>query len=141
MVPGFSPVSARLAATQEINFIMKRLHAAHVKISATTYIKQIDDRAVVVYDVHSEQERTITGVDAVVLCTGRLPVNELAKELEGKVAQLYTIGDALAVRLFATASYEGQKFARLIGEPDAPKTFTEAFFQSNPPEFASIPAG
>jgi hypothetical protein len=51
--------------------------------------------------------------------------------LEGKVAQLFTIGDALAVRPLATAAFEGQKFARLIGEPGAPKSVSEAYFRSD----------
>jgi len=79
-------------------------------------------------------------VDAVVLSTGRVPQDQLAHELEDKVAQLFTIGDALAARPLATASYEGQKFARLIGEPDAPTTFSEAYFRADDPAFTPLPA-
>jgi hypothetical protein len=62
------------------------------------------------------------------LATGRIPVDGIARELDGQIAQLFTIGDALGVRPLATAAYEGQKFARLIGEPDAPRTIAEAYF-------------
>jgi hypothetical protein len=37
------------------------------------------------------------------------------------------------VRPFATAAFEGQKFARMIGEPDAPKSVSEAYFRSDDP--------
>ena len=139
MMPGFSPVSARLEGTQELGFIMKRLHDAKVKISPSTYIKRIGNHEVIVYDVYSEHERTVKGVDAVVLSTGRVSVDGLAKELDGKIAPVFTIGDALAARVFASATYEAQKFARYIGEPDAPKSFSDVFFQKNPPEFMPAP--
>jgi dimethylamine/trimethylamine dehydrogenase len=130
MTPHLAPVSPRVTSTQDAPFIMKRLRTAGVKLSITTYIKRIGDHEVAVYDVYSEEERIIKGVDAVVLSTGRMQVNQLEKDLEGKVAQLFTIGDALAVRVWATASYEGHKFARYIGEPNAPKSFREAYYHT-----------
>jgi hypothetical protein len=57
-------------------------------------------------------------------------VNALEKELSGKVKQLFTVGDALAARMWATASYEGHKFARYIGEPNAPTSVSEVYFGS-----------
>ena len=75
-----------------------------------------------------------------VLATGRQCRDGLAAELEGKVAQLFTVGDALAVRPFATAAYEGQKFARLIGEPDAPRNVGEAYFRPDDPAVYPVPA-
>jgi hypothetical protein len=140
LTPNFAPMSTRLVSNQDSRFIMKRLRAAGVKLSPMSYIKQIGFHAVTVYDVYTEEQRTIDDVDAVLLSTARVPVDSLSKELEGKVEQLFTIGDALAARLFATATYEAQKFARHIGEPDAPRTFAEAFFRKNPPEFAPQPA-
>jgi 2,4-dienoyl-CoA reductase-like NADH-dependent reductase (Old Yellow Enzyme family)/thioredoxin reductase len=140
LTPGFSPVSARLVDSQESTFIMKRLRALGVTFSPSTYIRSIGDRQVTVYDVFTEHERSIEGLDAVVLSTGRVPVSGLARELEGKVTQLFTVGDALAARPFAAAAYEGQKFARYIGEPDAPRTVSEAYFSTNKAEVMPMPA-
>ena len=119
---------------------MKRLRALGVTFSPSTYIRSIGDRQVTVYDVFTEHERSIEGLDAVVLSTGRVPVSGLARELEGKVTQLFTVGDALAARPFAAAAYEGQKFARYIGEPDAPRTVSEAYFSTNKAEVMPMPA-
>ena len=119
---------------------LKRLRAAGVTISTNTYIKRIGDHSVTAYDVISEEERTIEGIDAVVLSTARIPQNGLTQELTGKVAQLYTVGDALAARPWAAAAYEGQKFARYIGEPDAPTTVGEAYFMKDPPDVLPLPA-
>jgi 2,4-dienoyl-CoA reductase-like NADH-dependent reductase (Old Yellow Enzyme family)/thioredoxin reductase len=140
LTPGFSPTSARLVDAHESRFIMKRLRAAGVTISTNTYIKRIGDHSVTAYDVISEEERTIEGIDAVVLSTARIPRNGLTQELTGKVAQLYTVGDALAARPWAAAAYEGQKFARYIGEPDAPTTVGEAYFMKDPPDVLPLPA-
>jgi hypothetical protein len=140
LTPGFAPISARLVDAHESRFVMKRLRAAGVIISPNTYIKSIGDHAVTVYDVISAEERTIARIDAVVLSTARVPQNRLAQELSGKVPQLYTVGDALAARPWAAAAYEGQKFARYIGEPGAPATVGEAYFMKDPPEFMPSPA-
>jgi 2,4-dienoyl-CoA reductase-like NADH-dependent reductase (Old Yellow Enzyme family) len=140
VTPGFSPLSPRLTESLESNFINKRLRAAGITFTPATYIRRIGDHEVVLYDVFTEEERTVKGIDAIVLSTGRLPVNGLAKALDGKVAQLYTIGDALAARPFATAAYEGQKFARYIGEPGAPRTVGEAYFRAKEPELTPVPA-
>jgi len=138
--PNFSPVSPRVDGTEETRFIMKRLRAARVKISPSSYIKQIGDHEVTVFDVHSEEERVIAGVDAVVLSTGRVSVNDLEKGLDGKVSQLFTVGDAAAARMWAAASYEGHLFARFIGEPNAPKSLADVYFGSDELQLQPIPA-
>jgi NADPH-dependent glutamate synthase beta subunit-like oxidoreductase len=140
LTPRFGPVSASLMDTQEVRFVIRRLKEAGVVFSPSTYIRSIGDHDVTVYDVFTDQERTIDGVDAVVLSTSRVPNYGLAKELEGKVRQLFIVGDALAARPWRTASFEGHKFARYIGEPGAPRTVTEAYWQRNPPEVMPKPA-
>ena len=67
-------------------------------------------------------------------------MSALATQLSGKVKQLFVVGDALAARPLAAATYEGQKFARYIGEPNAPKTVAEAYFAPNDLDCAVLPA-
>jgi 2,4-dienoyl-CoA reductase-like NADH-dependent reductase (Old Yellow Enzyme family)/thioredoxin reductase len=138
--PEPTAVSLRLQESMEINFIMERLEQAGVTLSTSTCIRSIGSRVVTLANVHSNTERKAADVDAVVLVTGREPVNDLARELEGRVAQLFTAGDALAVRPFAAAPYEGQMFARHIGEPNAPRTVTEAFFAAPHSDHGWAPA-
>lgn len=118
---------------------MRRLKSEGVRFATTTWARSIDERTVTLYDVHTDVEQTLD-VDAAVLSTSRQPVDELARDLEGQVAQLFTIGDALAPRPLAAATYEGQKFARLIGETDAPATVPEAYFRADSPEMNPLPA-
>jgi 2,4-dienoyl-CoA reductase-like NADH-dependent reductase (Old Yellow Enzyme family) len=116
-----------LLGTLEFGMIIPRLKGAGVTFTPETYIKSIGDKKIVVFNVFTNEERTID-VDAVVLVTMRKPMNALEIELEGKVDQLFPIGDALAPRGHTEAIYEGHRFARHIGEPDAPRTFADDYF-------------
>lgn len=64
---------------------------------------------------------------------------DLKSELEGRVAHLFAIGDALAPGMRGAATFEGHKFARHIGEPDAPCTIGEAYFSRDDPSLVPIP--
>jgi thioredoxin reductase len=118
-----------LIATTESDFIIPHLKHLGVKVSTETYIKTIGDHQVTTFDVYTKEESVNSDVDAVVLVTMRVPVDGLARELDGKMPQLFAIGDALAPRGLAEATSEGQRFARMIGEPDAPRTFAEAYWR------------
>jgi len=135
----YSPVSARNTDNWEERYIVRRLKARGVRLRPATWLTSIDESAVTLYDVHTGEE-TCEPADAVILSTAREPMDALALALEGKVRQLFTIGDALAARMLAAATYEGQKFARLIGEPAAPNTVTEAWFAPDDPATAMLPA-
>jgi 2,4-dienoyl-CoA reductase-like NADH-dependent reductase (Old Yellow Enzyme family)/thioredoxin reductase len=136
---GFSPLSPRLIDNFESRHIVQRLKQAGVRFAPTSWLKSIGEGNATLYDMHTGEERT-ESVDGVVLITGREPQDALARALEGRVVQLFTIGDALAARPLAAASYEGQKFARLIGEPGAPATFAQAFFRPDEPATTPLPA-
>lgn len=136
---GYSPVSSRNTDNWEERYIVQRLKSNGVRLRPTTWLRSISEDAVTLYDVHTGDE-TRERADAVILSTAREPVDSLARALEGRVPQLFSIGDALAARMLAAATYEGQKFARAIGEPDAPLTVTEAWFRPDDPETAMLPA-
>lgn len=127
-------VAHNLFGTFELPLIIPQLRNLGVRLTPQTYVKSIGEDTVTVFDVFTNREEVREGVDAVVLATMRKPVAGLAAELEGKVEQLFTIGDALAPRGHAEAYYEGSYFGRLIGDPDAPKTFSDAFYRSQAAE-------
>jgi glycine/D-amino acid oxidase-like deaminating enzyme len=135
--PGFAPVDADLFGTSEVGFIVGRLRAASVGLVTQTWIRGMDEHTVTVYDVFTDQDRVIDDVGAVVMCTFREPQDALATELEGRVRQLFTVGDALAARSLAAAAYEGQMFARMIGEAGAPASFIEAYWPE--PDRSELP--
>ncbi|MCT2400692.1 FAD-dependent oxidoreductase [Novosphingobium mangrovi (ex Huang et al. 2023)] len=136
---GYSPVSARNTDNWEEYYIVGRMKRAGVELVPTTWLREIGPDTVMLRDVHTGEAR-VEPADAVVLATGRVPQDALARALEGKVAQLFTVGDALAARMLAAATFEGQKFARAIGEPDAPASFADAWFSPDPLAVMPFPA-
>ncbi len=140
LTPHFAPFSPRLAAGQDAPFIMQRLRQSGVELLPNTYLKSIAGDSVEACDVYSDRSWEIEGVDAVVLSTGRHSVNPLEAQLEGAVAQLFSIGDAMAARIWASASFEGHKFARLVGEPDAPGNIADVYFGTDDPDYIPYPA-
>jgi 2,4-dienoyl-CoA reductase-like NADH-dependent reductase (Old Yellow Enzyme family) len=137
--PGHAPISARNTDNWEERYLVARMKRAGVALVPTTWVTAIRPGGIVLHDTHTGDER-VEPADAVVLATGREPQDALAGALEGRVPQLFTIGDALAARMFAAATFEGQKFARLIGEPGAPASIGEAWFAPDPPGTTPIPA-
>jgi 2,4-dienoyl-CoA reductase-like NADH-dependent reductase (Old Yellow Enzyme family) len=122
-------VAPYLMYDMHLPFILPRLRNLGVDILTTTHISEINDGEVLIFDILTNQESIIDEVDAVVLVTMRSPVNTLVAELEHKVPQLFVIGDALAPRGLAEATYEGQRFARDVGVTGAPKTMVDALFK------------
>jgi len=131
--PNYAPFSMRLNDCYDGEFVAERLAAASVEFRAATWVRAIAERAIDTYEIFGGRTHTIENVDAVVLATSRQCLDSLSTPLEGRVDQLFTIGDALSVRPWATAAFEGQKFARLIGEPGAPRNVGEAYFRSDDP--------
>lgn len=136
----YAPYSNRLLFSFEGIGVARRMAEAGVRFVGGTWVDEIKERSIVLYDVAGGRRWEIEEVDAVVLATGRISNADIATELEGKVSQRFVIGDALGVRPWATATYEAHKFARLIGERDAPSTTGQAFFRSDDPAIYPAPA-
>ncbi len=60
------------------------------------------------------EEVVITDTDQIVIAMGARSVNDLARKLKGKVAELYVIGDAREPRTAFEATREGAEAARRI---------------------------
>jgi len=63
---------------------------------------------------HNGEHAKVIPVDAVVLATGAQPAGTLARDLAGKIAEVYVIGDAKIPRLALEAIAEGAEVARQI---------------------------
>jgi 2,4-dienoyl-CoA reductase-like NADH-dependent reductase (Old Yellow Enzyme family) len=105
-----------------------RLADAGVDIRTGTYIREVGDGSVTVFDVMTGKDEVIDGVTGVVLATARVGVDTLSEALEGKVPYVYLVGDALAPRSLRAATYEGHRFAFAIGEPDMPQSVIDEYF-------------
>jgi NADPH-dependent 2,4-dienoyl-CoA reductase/sulfur reductase-like enzyme len=111
-----------------ISYVVGRLQAAGVTMTPYMHVSQIGDHSVTLRSLSGGYERVIDTVDTLVVATMRQPVDHLAAELD-PVPYLYLVGDALAPRSLREATYEGHKFARLIGEADMPSDVAAALFE------------
>jgi hypothetical protein len=121
-----------------IGYVVGRLLAAGVVMHDGCMATAIGDGSVELLHALRREQRTIEGVDHVVVATMREPVVELQGALEDAVPYLYVVGDALAPRNLRVATYEGHRFGRVIGEPGAPKTTSEELFRVN--DWHQVPA-
>jgi 2,4-dienoyl-CoA reductase-like NADH-dependent reductase (Old Yellow Enzyme family) len=129
-----------LMHSYEFSFVLARLKRAGVRISTQEHLRSIGDHQLTVFDIFVETERVIENVDALIMTTMRQPRNSLVAALDGRVNQLFAIGDALAPRAMPSATHEGHRFARMLGEPGAPTNFTEAWYEPVPAEAYGSPA-
>lgn len=114
--------------SQLVTVEVPRLKRLGVELATSSYVKAIADHRVTVQDVDTLEEREIVDVAALVMATGRRSDLTLGRALEGKAEQVFSIGDALSPRGLSEAIQEGHRYARLLGESDAPANFTEVFF-------------
>jgi 2,4-dienoyl-CoA reductase-like NADH-dependent reductase (Old Yellow Enzyme family) len=114
LVTRWQLVAPRLQANGQFAFVLARLYAAGVRLSPNTYIKEIRERTVVLYNIFTNAPRTIENVGAVVLVGSRKTESSLIAELAGHFAELRVIGDAVAPRSLFEASYEGHRIAMEI---------------------------
>jgi 2,4-dienoyl-CoA reductase (NADPH2) len=104
-----------------------RLRALGVHLRTAAYLREIGDGTATIEDLRSG-ERSTEPVDGVVLATMREPQDELADLLRVEVEQVCLIGDALAPRSLREATYEGHRFARLVGTAAMPTWVTDELF-------------
>ena len=95
---------------QHIDDAMPKLEKAGAKFMLSTKLVSIDGKGAVVEGVKDKKQSRVNA-DAVVLSLGARPVNGIAKELEGKVKNLFVVGDADKVGRIAHATAEAYDVA------------------------------
>lgn len=95
---------------QHIDDAMPKLEKAGAKFMLSTKLVSIDEKGAVVEGVKDKKQSRVDA-EAVVLSLGARPVNGLAKELEGKVKNLFVVGDADKVGRIAHATAEAYDVA------------------------------
>lgn len=91
------------------HYLTLRLKEKGVTILTSTKVKELGKGYAVVEDTSGV--RRIDGFDVIVLAVGSTSEDRIAKGLEGKVPELYVIGDASQPREALEAVYEGEEIA------------------------------
>ncbi len=91
------------------HYLSQRLAEKGVTILTSTKVKELGKGYALVEDASGM--RKIDGFDTIVLAVGSKPDDRIARSLEGKVPELYVIGDASEPRETLEAVYEGEEVA------------------------------
>jgi NAD(H)-dependent 7beta-hydroxy-3-oxo-delta4-cholenoic acid oxidoreductase len=92
--------------------LIPRLRKKGVKWLTSTTVKQIlEDGAVITRD---GVEETLSGMDQIIIACGTKSVDTLSKAIQGKVPEVYVIGDAKKPRMALEAIAEGAEVGRKI---------------------------
>jgi len=93
--------------------LMNRTKKLNIKTFVSTQIKEIRPKGVVVV-LGNGAEETWDAFDAIVLACGVRPKDELSKQIQGKVKEVYVIGDAARARRGLEAIRSGSEIGRKL---------------------------
>ena len=100
--------------TLDLPYVMPRLEEAGVTCTTHTNVDRIEGGAVHVRSVWGGEPRAIEGVDSVVVSMLRSPDDALYRALDGRIAALHRVGDALAPRRPIQLMYDGEELGRAL---------------------------
>jgi len=107
-------VASETALTNTTVFFYKRLLTKGVIFTPNSWVKEIGDRSVTIFNLPTNEERVIQPIDHVILATGNEANAEIYFALKSKVKEIYRVGDCLAPRKTIDAVYEGHIVGRKI---------------------------
>lgn len=94
--------------------VLPRLLTKGVKITSSTGVKEITEKAVVVFNIFTMEERRIEGIDTVVIATDGKADDALYRSLRGRVKELYAVGHCVAPRKMITSVLDGAGVGRML---------------------------
>lgn len=118
LVTPYPQVSGWTVYTDEQGFVQDRLMRLGVTILPQHMLAGQGSDHVRIACATTGTEREVA-CDSLILVTGRLPVDDLWRDLSGR-PNLARVGDCLAPSSIADAVHSAHRFARLLGEPDLP---------------------
>lgn len=100
------------AATLEI--IYARLLTKGVVITVLTRVKEIKEDTVIVFNVLTNLERQIKGIDTVVVATSGKADDALYRSLKGEISELHLAGQCLSPRTLRDSILDGARVGRTL---------------------------
>jgi NAD(H)-dependent 7beta-hydroxy-3-oxo-delta4-cholenoic acid oxidoreductase len=97
---------------QSRTLLMPSLREKGVRSLTSATVKEITEEGVVIE--RDGREETLAGMDLIVVACGTRSTQDLGEKIEGKVSELYVIGDAKQPRDALEAIAEGSEVARSI---------------------------
>jgi mycofactocin system FadH/OYE family oxidoreductase 2 len=103
-----------LGPVQDLYLTRQRLLQKGVTFTPDFAVMEIKGLEVHGFNVYSNEWKTFSGYDSIVLAMGNRVEDGLYRALKGRVKELYRIGDCVAPRKIDMAIHEGDKVGRMI---------------------------
>jgi pyruvate/2-oxoglutarate dehydrogenase complex dihydrolipoamide dehydrogenase (E3) component len=94
--------------------IHQRLFQKGVKLTPNTGVKEISGSTVIVFNVFTNEERRIEGVDTIVIGCGGQEDNALYYALKDEIREIHLVGDANGIRRILDATLDGATVGRAL---------------------------
>ena len=114
MLTSFLFIGTDLGPVQDLYLTRQRLLQKGVTFTPDFAVMEIKGLEVHGFNVYSNEWKTFSGYDSIVLAMGNRVEDGLYRALKGRVKELYQIGDCVAPRKIDMAIHEGDKVGRMI---------------------------
>ncbi len=110
-------VGGDLSITLDIELWYRRALAKGMQMTADHFLGSLGPNSATIINNYTGQPRQLENVALAVLVTPQAANDRLYLQLQGKVKQLYRIGDCLAPRRVENAILDGERTARALNMP------------------------
>jgi 2,4-dienoyl-CoA reductase-like NADH-dependent reductase (Old Yellow Enzyme family) len=107
-------VGGDLSVTLDIELWYRRALAKGMQLTADHFLANLGPNSATIINNYTGQPRQLENVTLAVLVTPQAANDSLYHQLQGKVKQLYRIGDCLAPRRVENAILDGERAARAL---------------------------
>ncbi|HZU67390.1 MAG TPA: mycofactocin system FadH/OYE family oxidoreductase 2 [Ktedonobacteraceae bacterium] len=108
-------VGGDLGITLDIELWYRRVLAKGVKLTANHFLAGLAAGSATIVNNYTGQSRQIEQLALVVMATPQVANDGLYRQLQGRVKELYRVGDCIAPRRVEHAILDGERAARALG--------------------------
>ncbi len=120
IVTGQFYVGGDLGITLDLELWYRRALAKGIKMTANHFLASLGPNSATIINNYTAQPRQIEQVALAVMATPQTANDDLYKQLQGKVKELYRVGDCVAPRRVEHAILDGERAARKLGSLNQP---------------------
>ena len=120
IVTGQFYVGGDLGITLDLELWYRRALAKGIKMTANHFLAGLGPNSATIINNYTGQPRQIEQVALAVMATPQTANDDLYIQLQGKVKELYRVGDCVAPRRVEHAILDGERAARKLGTSTGP---------------------
>ncbi|HLH62464.1 MAG TPA: mycofactocin system FadH/OYE family oxidoreductase 2 [Ktedonobacteraceae bacterium] len=108
-------VGGDLGITLDIELWYRRVLAKGARLTANHFLASLERGSATIVNNYTGQSRQIEQLALVVMATPQVANDSLYRQLQGRVKELYRVGDCVAPRRVEHAILDGERVARALG--------------------------